>query len=146
MSSEEMKAKATLFVEEVINAGNLDRFTEFFTADYVDHVPPPTPDFPKGAEGFKAFFSGLRAAFPDFHYTIDDTIVEGDKVVQRVTGHGTMNGPFLGLRPTGKYAMWTEIHISRVGANGKFVEHWALVDQMGMMQQLGVIPAPGQGG
>ena len=139
MSPEEMKAKATQFVEEVINTGNLDRFTEFFTADYVEHVPPPTPDFPKGPEGFKAVFGGLRAAFPDFHYTIEYTIAEGDKVVQRITGHGTMKGSFMGLPATGKQAAWTETHISRI-ANGKFVEHWAYVDQVGMMQQLGLMP------
>ena len=143
MSPEELKAKATQFIEEVINQGNLERFTDFFTADYVDHVPPPTPDFPTGAEGFKAFFGGLRAAFPDFHYTLDDTIVEGDKVVQRVTGHGTMKNAFMGMPATGKHAMWGEIHISRVGAGGKFVEHWAIQDQLGMLQQLGLAPTPG---
>jgi predicted ester cyclase len=142
MTPEEMKAKATRFVEEVINQGNLDRFSDYFVADYVDHVPLP-PGFPSGAEGFKLFFGGLRAAFPDFHYTMDDTIVEGDKVVQRLTGQGTMQGAFQGMPPTGKHAAWSEIHISRIKGD-KFVEHWATVDQLGMLQQLGVIAAPGQ--
>ncbi len=142
MPPEEMKAMATRFVEEVINQGNLDRFTDFFVANYVEHVPPP-PNFPTGFEGFKLFFTGLRNAFPDFHYTIEDTIVEGDKCVQRLIGHGTMKGEFAGMKPTGKHAMWSEIHISRSGASGKFVEHWANVDQLAMLQQLGLAPAPG---
>ena len=142
MSAEENKAKATRFVQEVINADNLNDFEKYFAADYVDHVPLP-PGLPAGAEGFKLFFGGLRAAFPDFHYTTDETMAEGDKVVQRLTGHGTMKGSLLGFPATGKHADWGEIHISRVGADGKFVEHWAVVDQLGMLQQLGLAPAPG---
>ena len=144
MSTEQNKAVANRFVQEVLNTGNLDRFTEFFAADYIEHVPPPTPNFPTGAEGFKTFFGGLRAAFPDFHYTIDTTIAEGDKVVHHLTGHGTMKGAFLGMPPTGKHAMWSEIHEARMGPSGKFVEHWANVDQLGMLQQLGLAPTPGK--
>ena len=143
MSPADLKATATRLVEEVINKGNLDRFTDYFTADYVEHVPPPTPDFPKGLEGFKAIFGSLRAAFPDFHYTVEDTLVDGDMVVQRVMGHGTMKGAFLGMPPTGKHADWSEIHISRMGANGKFVEHWANQDQASMLTQLGLMTPPG---
>jgi predicted ester cyclase len=137
MSIEEMKNRATHFVEEVINQGHVDRFTEYFSTS---RFPPP--GFPSGAEGFKMFFGGLRAAFPDFHYTLEDTLVEGDMVVQRLTGHGAMTGSLMGMPPTGKHAAWPEIHISRM-QNGKFVEHWANVDQIGMLQQLGLVPAPG---
>jgi predicted ester cyclase len=143
MAAEQSKALANRFVEEVINQGNIDRAGEFFAADYVDHVPAP-PGFPTGIEGLKHCFTLFRQAFPDLHYTVDDTIVEGDKVVQRVTGRGTMKGEFLGIPATGKQATWTEMHISRMGSEGKFVEHWGNVDQLGMLQQLGVIPVPGQ--
>lgn len=143
MSSEDLKRKADRFVQEVINQGNLDRFTDYFAANYVDHVVPPSPDFPKGAAGFKAFFGGLRQAFPDFHYTIEDTLVDGDHIVQRVTGHGTMKNAFMGMPATGKHADWSEIHDSRVGPDGKFVEHWVDVDQLGMLMQLGLAPMPG---
>lgn len=142
MSPEQLKDRASRFVEDVINQGNLDRFTDYFTADYVDHVPVP-PGLPTGAEGFKMFFGALRAAFPDYHYTIEDTIIEGDKVVQRLTGHGTMKGALFGLPATGKHAAWSEIHISRMQGD-KFVEHWANIDQLGQFQQLGLAPAPGQ--
>jgi len=67
---------------------------------------------------------------------------ELNPVSKRLTGHGTMQGEFLGMLPTGKPATWTEIHITRAGADGKFVEHWANVDQVSMLQQLGVIATP----
>ena len=140
MSPEQMKDKANRFVTEVLNTGNLQRATDFFIPDYVDHAAPP--GIPQGVAGIEAFFGMLRAAFPDFHYTIDDTIAEGDKVVNRLTGHGTMKGAFLGMPATGKHAAWSEIHITRF-ANDMAVEHWASIDQMGMLQQLGLAPAPG---
>ncbi|HEY6041472.1 MAG TPA: ester cyclase, partial [Anaerolineae bacterium] len=64
---------------------------------------------------------------------------EGDKVVTRITGQGTMKGTFAGMTATNKHASWSEIHISRF-KDGKIVEHWGIVDQAGMLQQLGVTP------
>jgi len=85
----------------------------------------------------------LRSAFPDLRYTIEDAIEAGDKIVHRATASGTMKGDFLGIPATGTRATWTEIQIGRV-ANGRLVEHWGLVDQMGMLVQLGIVPAPRQ--
>ena len=65
-------------------------------------------------EGFKQCVSSPRTAFPDIHYTIDDTIEAGDKFVTRLTASGTMRGEFAGMPATGKHATWTEIHIMRV--------------------------------
>jgi predicted ester cyclase len=87
--------------------------------------------------------TALRTAFPDIRYTVEDTIECGDKSVGRLTASGTMSGDFAGMPATGKHATWTEIHIARV-ANGQVVEHWGLVQELGMLVQLGVIPAPGQ--
>ena len=70
---------------------------------------------------------------------MDDTIAEGDRVVQRVTGHGTMKGDFMGMKASGKSATWMEIHIVRY-ANGKVCEHWAVTDQASMLAQLGFGP------
>ena len=143
MSTGENKALARRLVEEVINKGNMAAANQFFAANYVNHDAPP--GVPPNVEGFKQFFTAFRAAFPDLHYHIDDEIAEGDRVVHRHTAHATMKGEFQGMPATGKHAMWTEIHISRF-AGGKVVEHWANVDQLGMLQQLGLAPAPGQGG
>jgi predicted ester cyclase len=141
MSTQENKALADRFVNEVINPGALDRAGEFFTPDYIDHAA--APGIPPGIEGLKMFFGMFRAAFPDLTYKIEDTLAEGDHVVQRLTGNATMKGSFLGMPATGKHAAWGEIHIVRVGAGGKFVEHWANVDQISMFMQLGLVPAPG---
>ena len=141
MSTEENKETARRLVEEVINTGNLEGAAQYFIPDYIDHATPP--GIPPGIDGFKAFFAAFRAAFPDLRYNIEDTIAEGDRVVQRASASGTMKADFLGMPATGKSASWSEIHIVRV-KNGKIVEHWASVDQLGMLQQLGLAPVPGE--
>ena len=143
MSTEQNRALANRVVKEVINTGNFDRFVDYFSPNYVEHTPLPSPDYPTGAEGFKRFFGDMRAAFPDFQYKVESTLAEGDKIVQHLTGSGTMMGTFLGLPATGKRAQWSEIHTARVGPDGKFAEHWANVDQLGMMTQLGLAQPPG---
>jgi predicted ester cyclase len=90
-----------------------------------------------GLEGIRQLFGMLRAAFPDLHYVVDDVVADGDKVVQRVTGSGTMLGPLFGLSATGRSASWSEIHINRVDG-GKVVEHWSVTDQLWMLPQLGL--------
>lgn len=124
---------------EVFNTGNLPIADEVFAADYVEHAV--VPGFPKTLVGFKQFVMALRTAFPDFQYTIEEELAEGDRVVQRLRAHGTQRGAFLGLPATGKQATWTEIHIARL-ADGKLVEHWAAIDQLGLLHQLGIIALP----
>jgi predicted ester cyclase len=142
MTTDQNKTAAIRIVQEGINKNNLGALTELFTANYTEHQPVQ-PGSPTGLEGFKQWLTAFRVAFPDLHYTIDDTIAEGDKVVQRVTGNGTMTGPFAGMPATLKHASWEEIHISRF-KDGKVVEHWATVDQLGMLQKLGLAPVPQQ--
>jgi predicted ester cyclase len=143
MSVEQNKTNFRRIPEEIFNQGNLTLADEIIAADYVDHVPLP-PGWPTGPAGLKQFVTMFRAAFPDFHYSVEDAIAEGDMVVGRVTVQGTHQGEFMGIPPTGKQATWSEIHMGRF-AEGKLVEHWANIDQLGMLQQLGVIPTPGQG-
>lgn len=139
MSPQENKAIARRFVEEVLNKGNLAAADQYFAPGYVDRATPP--GIPPNLEGFKMFFTAFFAAFPDLHYVIDEEIAEGDKVVHRATGHGTMKGDFQGMKATGKHGTWTEMHILRFEGN-KLAEHWANVDQMGMLISVGVMPAP----
>jgi steroid delta-isomerase-like uncharacterized protein len=94
------------------------------------------------AEGAKAFFGMFRSAFPDLHATIDDELAEGDRVVQRRTTSGTMRGDFMGMPASGKQAAWSGIHIIRL-VDGKLVEHWSVVDMLGMLAQLGFAQGPG---
>ena len=140
MSTDQNKANVDRLVRQVINTGDFARASDYFDNNYIEHAAPP--GYPAGLPGLKQFFTDFRAAFPDLNYTIDDTLAEGDRVVQRLTGHGTMKGAFLGMPPSGKSAVWTELHIGRVGSNGKLVEHWANVDQANMLMQLGFIPTP----
>jgi predicted ester cyclase len=84
----------------------------------------------------------FAAAFPDGHVTTEDLVAEGDKVVERFSFRGTNIGPFLGAPATGKQVITTGVAIFRI-ANGKIVEHWGENDALGVMQQLGLIPAPG---
>ena len=142
MSPEENKARVHRMVEE-LNKRNLAALDEYFAADYVDHSP--APGLPATREGFKQAVTMLFTAFPDFRAIEEDLIAEGDKVVYRGIAQGTHQGEFLGMPPTGKQFTMGEIHIVRL-ANGQIVEHWEQSDQLGMLQQLGAIPAPGQAG
>jgi steroid delta-isomerase-like uncharacterized protein len=140
MSTEDNKAVIRRGIEEVWNQKNLAIVDEIAAPDYVSHSPAMTTH---GLEQYKQLIMMYFAAFPDLHLTIEDEIAEGDKVVTRVTARGTHQGSFMGIPPTGKHAVVTGIVIDRF-ANGKTVEAWNNLDDLGLLQQLGVIPAPGQ--
>ena len=136
--SEQNKAIARRIFEEVWNQGNLDAIDELLAANFVNHGSPP--EIPSNREGFKQFVAMYRAAFPDTHLHVEDQIAEGDRVVTRWSGHGTHQGELMGIPPTNKQVTVTGIGIDRI-AGGQIVESWGEFDQMGMMQQLGVIPS-----
>jgi len=106
--------------------------------DFVDHTPFGTfsPDKP----GVLALFTMLRGAFPDFRAEIHLMLEDGDKVVTRKTFHGTHEGDFAGIPPTGTEVAFDVIDIVRI-RSGQIAEHWNIVDQLGLLQQLGVAPA-----
>jgi predicted ester cyclase len=141
MSAEENKAIARRVYEEAITQKKLEVFDEIMSPDIVDHAP--FPDQAPGLEGFKGAFALVLSAFPDYQSTVEDQIAEGDKMVTRFTSRGTHQGEFIGLEPTGNRVRVTGIDIDRV-VESKIVEHWSEADLLGMMQQLGVIPPPGQ--
>ena len=138
MSTEENKAIMRR-IFELFNTGNLALAEEVLAADVVDHQAPPGIE--PGLAGFKQLVTMFRSAFPDIQMTIEDIIAEGDKVVARSTMRGTHQGEFMGIPPTGKQFSATSIDIVRF-AGGKGVEHWGNSDDLGMLQQLGVIPRP----
>ena len=139
--SEENKALVRRTYEEVWNDKNLDVIDEIAAADAVAHNIPP--GFPEGAEGSKAFIGMYLSAFPDTKMTVEDMIAAGDTVVTRWRATGTHNGELMGIPPTGKQVTVTGIGIDRI-SGGKIVESWGEFDALGMMQQLGVVPMPGQ--
>ena len=109
---------------------------------YLAHQPDGSV-LERGPEDVKRFVGEFRSAFPDFHTTIEDQIAEDDKVATRWTMRGTHEGEFRGIAPTGRQISVTGIGIFRF-SEGKVVESWDNFDQLGMMQQLGVIPTPEQ--
>ncbi len=127
-------------IEEVWNRGNYARLDELVASDIVIHGATPADDI-HGPEGIKQFYDSLRQAFPDLHFTVEDQIAESDRVVTRWTARGTHKGVFQGIPATGKAVALTGIDIDRF-ASGKVVECWASVDQLGLLQQLGVVPTP----
>ncbi len=137
----DIKRTAERIPLEVLNEGKFELLDEILAPNFVDHFAQP--GVPPTREGLKQSLKALKSAFPDVRYTIDDAIVCGDQVVHRLSATGTMKGDFMGIPATGKRASWTEIHVGR-GVNGLLTEHWAVVDQLGMLVQLGIVPAPGQ--
>ena len=140
MSIEENKALARRYIEELFNQKNLATIDELNTPDVVLHNASMTI---QGREPYKQFVSMYNAAFPDLHFLVEDLIAEGDKVVTRYMAQGTQQGALMGIAPTGKQVSVTNILITRI-ANDKAVEQWLNFDALGMLQQLGVVPAPGQ--
>ena len=141
MSAEQNKAAFRRMVDEVFNRGNFALIDEGVAPDFIEREELP-PGFPPGREGIMLLTQMLRSAFPDFKATIDDMLADGDRVATRMTWTGTHQGEFMGIPPTGKRISIQVIDFVRF-ADGRFAEHWGLMDNMGMMQQLGAIPAPG---
>lgn len=142
--SERNKMLERRAIEEVWNRGNFALVDELVASDYLGHSSTPTNET-HGPEGYKQFYAMLRRAFPDIHFTVEDQIAEGDRVVTRWTARGTHTGDFQGLPPSGQHGAITGITIDRL-ANDKVVECWTNADDLGLLQQLGVIPAPAQAG
>ena len=125
---------------DLINAGDIDGFGELLAEDFVEHEEMPGLEPSK--EGVKQLFHMYRAAFPDLRMEPQDVLVSGDKAVARVRATGTHQGEFMGMPATGRSIDVAVIDIMRFGEDGLVHEHWGLFDSLGMMQQLGAIPAP----
>ena len=139
MSSEENKVLMRRWIEAV-NQRNLAAFDELCAPDFVYHDASKTM---RGLEPYKQVLSMYLTAIPELHITLEDVIAEGDRVVTRQTYRGTHQGNLMGIPPTGKQVTLTGMAITRV-ASGKVVEQWANNDDLGLLQQLGVVPGMGQ--
>jgi len=116
------------YMEEVFNQRKFAVLDEIFATNLL--------------ETMRQINMGFLSGFPDWHGTVDDIIVEGDRVVNRWSGHGTHTAPLMGIPPTGKHVTLQGITIFRV-TDGKVVEQWSHGDTLGLMQQLGVVPTQG---
>jgi predicted ester cyclase len=137
--SEENKAVSRRF-HEAIGKGSTQTLQAEFAPNYVAHFPG-VPG-PLDAEGFNQLVNVFAAGFPGSHFDFEDEFAVGDKVVTRWTWHAVHRGEFQGIPPTGKPVTMTGISILRL-TDGKVVENTVELDQLGLLQQLGVVPAPG---
>ena len=122
---------------EAINTGDMDIFDDVVAGDFVEHEE--LPGLEPSKEGVRAFFESFLTAFPDLRMEPVDVLECGDKVA-RVKVTGTNQGEFLGGPATGKAIDVQLIDIIRVGDDGLAHEHWGVMDQLTMLQQLGLAP------
>lgn len=134
--SEANKATFRRLFEEGVNEGDMAVVDEIVDATFTYHGSGQELS---GPDGLKQLIGMYRTAFPDIELTIEDQVAEGDKVVTRWTGRGTHEGELQGIAPTGKQITVTGISTTRY-AGGKIAEEWEIIDQLGMLQQLGVVP------
>ncbi|MFN8491969.1 MAG: ester cyclase [Caldilineaceae bacterium] len=138
MAIEQNKAVVRRDVDEIWTQGNAALIDELYTADAVDHNPLPGLQA-TGRALQKQTLQMLHTGFPDFQNHIDLMLAEGDKVAVSITIRGTHLGQFLQMPPTGKAATWTRMTIYRL-ENGQIAELWHVVDALGLIAQLGLLP------
>jgi steroid delta-isomerase-like uncharacterized protein len=129
----------TSFIDALFTKGDLGAVDEYLARDYVDHDPPM--GFSASREGMRAAAAAFRAAFPDWHSDIGFYVEEGDLVVENFTASGTQQGEIFGAPPSGRTVSLPGINIWRV-RDGRIVERWGRLDDLGLMRQLGLVPQP----
>ena len=133
------KAVIHAFIQDVLNQKRLERADDLVNENFVELDPLPGQQ--QGREGLKAILRVLWSAFPDMHWVVQEMIAEGEMVVTRFTWTGTHRGAFLGIPASGRSVEVKGVVIDHLD-RGKMAESRILMDTMGLMQQLGVIPAP----
>jgi predicted ester cyclase len=126
--------------DEGCSQGNVDLADELYSAEYVTHAVGP--QFAPTLEGLKMFIRALRQGLPDLRCPMEEVVAEGERVAGRFSLRGTHTGTLLGIPSTGQQVNVGVMVIARFDERGKWVEDWASWDQLGMLQQLAVVPAP----
>jgi steroid delta-isomerase-like uncharacterized protein len=128
------------FIDETLNQGHIERAARFVWEDVVEQVPFPGQG--PGLAGLQDVLRDMRAAFPDLHWSVEEQMTEGDRVLTRFEWTGTHRGPFLGVQPTGRrVAVWGMV-IDRL-VEGRIKDTRILMDTLGLMTQLGALPSQG---
>ena len=127
------------YSEDFWNKQNIAAFEKYYTADFIMH----NANGDMNNEQYKGLCQAYFTAFPDLHITTDDLVAEGDKVTKVWTANSTHKGELMGIPATGNQIVVKGIEVFRI-ADGKIAEVWASMDNLGMMQQLGVIPPMGE--
>jgi steroid delta-isomerase-like uncharacterized protein len=142
MTLEQNKDIARRFIQEVFVKADPAAVDELATEDFIPHS---WGQMPPGRDSLKAAQQRVTAGLADARMDIEDVIAEGDRVVVRLTSHGRHAGEFMGMPASNKEYIISEIHIFRI-ADGKVAEHWRDADMLGLMQQIGALPAPAGAG
>jgi steroid delta-isomerase-like uncharacterized protein len=142
MSADTNRQLFQRYFDEVANDGNLDLADEIFATDYLHHDPAnPDPRPVVGPQGVKGHLVGLRGGFPDLVFEVEDMVANDDQIIVRWTARGTNTGEYFGMPATGKPIEITGMNTWSV-RDGQAIEGWVNRDDMGLLQQLGVIPTP----
>jgi steroid delta-isomerase-like uncharacterized protein len=136
---EKNKAFIQAYTEDFWNKQNIAAFEKYFTADFIIHFANED----QNGEQYKGLCQALFNAFPDLYITTNDLVAEGEKVTKVWTANSTHKGEFMGIPATGKPIVFKGIEVFRI-VDGKIAEVWVSMDNLGMMQQLGVIPPMGE--
>lgn len=121
---------------EAAKTGNFELFKETVSTANIDH--DPAPGQAPGPEGYRALFAGMRNAFPDMNVAVDTMVADDESIAIAYTLTGTQTGAFMGVAPTGKKIKIRGLQISKF-KDGKMIERWGSSDQLGLLQQLGVV-------
>ena len=138
MSIEDNKTDVRQFIDALVTEGDVGAVDEYLSGDFINHDPPI--GLPPDAEGMRTAGALFREAFPDWHSELHALIAEGDVVVERFTAAGTQEGEVMGMAPTGQAVSLPGINIFRL-RDGRIVERWGRLDELGYLRQLGVVPA-----
>src|SRR5437763_1716126 len=141
MSTDQNKALVRRCIDEVWNRADSGAFDALLSPSIIRHGPPPTEGDIRGLDGFRQLVAMYRAAYPDLIVSIDNQVAEGDQVASRWTARGTHGGELMGMAPTGRSLSIVGVIVDRI-EGGKIAEEWASYDALGMLQQLGALPAP----
>ncbi|MER6401122.1 ester cyclase [Kitasatospora sp. NPDC001603] len=128
------------FIDALFTQGDLAAVDEYLAEDFLNHDPPVGTDTSR--EGMRAAAVLFRGAFPDWHAMPDFLVAEGDMVVEHFSASGTQRGEIFGAPPTGRTVTLRGINIFRL-REGRIVERWGRLDELGLLRQLGLVPGPG---
>ena len=139
---EEYAKSARRIAEEAWSEGDLEVVDEILSEDFVSHNTGAREDV-RGPEGYKELIATYRSAMPDFSLEVEETVVEGDRVALRFSMRGTHEGELMGIDPTGTEVDGSGLVVAHFD-DGRIVEAWEYADQLGLLQQLGVVELPGE--
>ena len=136
---EQNKSVVSDFIDALFTRGDLDAVDRYLAPDFVNHDPPLGVS--EDREGMRAAGALMRAAFPDWHSDLHLVVAEDDIVVEQFTASGTHQGEVMGVPATGRAVALQGINIFRV-RDGRIVERWGRLDDLGFLSQLGIVTLP----